>query len=104
MAGPEAPGDWGVFFDAADGFAGVVIYTPQGGMAQEIEALWTDAHVERAVAGGVVSGTSPVVTLALAALASPPRQGDTIEIRAATWTVADVQPGGTGVVRLILEG
>ena len=103
MAGPESPADLAVFFDAADGFAEVARYTPAGGMPAELEVIWTDAHVERPAAGGALSGTSPVVTLALAHLAAPPAQGDQIEIRGATWRVADVQPGGAGLARLILE-
>lgn len=104
MAGPEAPGDRRVFFDAADGFAEVVTYTPQGETALELEAIWTDAHLEVAAGFGAVSGTRPVLALALADLPVPPRQGDTVTSDArGAFTVADVQPNGTGHARLILE-
>jgi hypothetical protein len=104
MAGPEGAAELAVFFDAADGFGELATFTHAGGVATELVVIWTDAHVERPGAFGTVSGTQPVVTLALDHLAAPPAQGDAITVRGATWRVADVQPGGTGLVRLMLEG
>ena len=104
MAGPEAPGDLGVFFDAAGGFAELFTYTPAGGIAAEVQAIWSDPHVEVAAGFGAVSGTRPEVYLALADLGDVPAQGDRIESAArGAFTVADVQPNGTGLARLILE-
>lgn len=99
----EDASTWAVFMDEAT-FGESVTYTPQGGGALAITAILTNAHAERG--GGDFPGlsvTAPVLALPDSFLPAPPLVGDAVTARGVAYRVADVQPDGTGLSRLILE-
>ncbi len=51
---------------------------------------------------GIVSGTQPVFTLATTDVGSA-AVGDTITISSVAYTIAEIQPDGTGMTRLMLR-
>jgi len=51
---------------------------------------------------GLVAGTKPVLLLATASVASAV-SGDAVTAGGASYTIAEIQPDGTGMTRLILE-
>lgn len=54
-----------------------------------------------AALGGLVAGRTP--TLLLPTAAASPALGDPVTVGGATYTVAEIQPDGTGVTTLVLE-
>lgn len=51
---------------------------------------------------GIVAGTSPTFLVAAAAVPAA-AVGDTVTIAAVAYTIAEIQPDGTGMTRLILK-
>lgn len=93
----EGPEDWAVFMDPA-AFGEVASYTPADLGARDLPAIFTAAHAE--VAG--TSTVSPVLVIG-GVLGFAPAPGDAVTVRGVEYHVADAQPDGTGLVRLILE-
>lgn len=98
--------DWRLFFDTG-GAGEMVIYHPADGPDVALAGIFTAAHAVVARGGfdGGVSTVTPVLTL-------PPVHhlpvadlvaGDEVTCRAVLYRVADVQPDGSGMIRLILE-
>ncbi|RWR09710.1 head-tail joining protein [Paenirhodobacter populi] len=93
----EGPEDWATFMDPAV-FGEVVSYTPAGLGARDLPAIFTAASAE--VAG--TSTVSPVLAIG-GVLGFTPAPDDVVTVRGVEYRVADDQPDGTGLVRLILE-
>ncbi|MGX0875926.1 hypothetical protein ACSSV4_000598 [Roseovarius sp. MBR-154] len=103
MIGIEDPGDHDLFTDP-EVFGDLAQYTPQGGALIEVPGIFTAAHARVLDgAGPGVSSVSPVFAIFEDALPESPAQGDTLDLRGQSWRVADLEPDGTGMVRLILE-
>ena len=98
----EGPGEWAVFMDP-DTFGQPVIYTGAGRPPVSIHGIFTAAHAEVARGAGSVATTVPVLTLGEATLQFTPRAGDTVTVSGQPYRVADPQPDGSGLIRLILE-
>ena len=102
MSGVEDPGDRDLFTDPSV-FGDVADYDqPLGPVA--VAGVFTNAHLRVLDgAGPGASTTAPVFAIFDEALPVPPSQGDTLSLRGRDWRVADMEPDGTGMVRLILE-
>ena len=101
----EGPDDFDVFFDPDD-FGETFGYALAAGGGEDVTGIFTSAHT--VAAAGEWSGVStvaPVLTLAESGLPAGAGQGDTVtrQTDAALYRVADIQPDGSGLVRLILE-
>nr|WP_125459063.1 hypothetical protein [Oceanicella actignis] len=93
-----------VLFDGAGGFAQAVTWTPKGRPPADLAGIFTAAHA--AAGAGDWPGAStvqPVLTVAAADVPDGAGQGDKVDISGAQWRAADLQPDGTGLVRVILE-
>lgn len=100
----EDAADWDVFLDG-DVFAAAATWTRPAMAGVTVRGIRAEAHA--VAAGGDfpgVSTTAPVFTTAAAELPADAAQGDTLTIDGAPWRVADLQPDGAGMVRVILEG
>ena len=93
----EGPDEWAVFMDPSV-FGEPVTYTPSGGIAQSLAAVFTAAHATTLD----TSTVAPVLALFPPA-GLLPAAGDGVALRGISYRVADVQPDGTGLTRLILE-
>lgn len=95
----ESAADRALFCDPA-AFGATAAWHPAGGGGPiPLRGVFTPAH---AVILGDVSGLAPVMVLSLDA--GLPAVGDELRsLGGANWRVADVQPDGTGMARLILE-
>ncbi|MBT8169876.1 head-tail joining protein [Falsiruegeria litorea] len=106
----EGPEDWAVFMDPND-FGLPVTYQGAGQAPVNITGIFTAAHYEAARGLGSVSTVTPVLTIAANALPFALTAGDQLTINQAVaeytagtvFKVADSQPDGSGMVRLILE-
>jgi hypothetical protein len=94
--------DWGTFMDPAD-FAHAFAWEST---AEFVEGygLFNAAH-EVALSGefGGVSTRQPVLTVAESHMPTDAAQGDEVECKGRNWRVADIQPDGSGLARVILE-
>ena len=103
----DEPADWQVFFDTGPGGAAeVVTYHPAAAADVELPALFTAAHALVAGGGGGVgvSTATPILTIPDAQQwGVVPAVGDEVTRRAVLYRVADIQPDGSGLIRLILE-
>lgn len=95
----ESAADRALMFDPA-AFAEVATLTPSGGAPVEVSGIFTDGH--RAAFGDPGASTA-LSAFTLAAGAAAPRAGDILAARSVTWRIADTQPDGSGLIRLILE-
>ncbi|MBO9467060.1 hypothetical protein J7443_17585 [Tropicibacter sp. R15_0] len=109
--GIEGADDWAVFTDP-DVFGENVIFTGQGADPLTISAIFTTPGA--VVASGFQAGvatTEPMLTLGVAQLPFTPAQHDQVQLTVGhpgfpagtALRVADVQPDGSGMIRLILE-
>ncbi|MEL7166692.1 MAG: hypothetical protein AAGL96_14570 [Pseudomonadota bacterium] len=107
----EGPDEWAVFTDP-DVFGEVVTYQPQGQASVAVTAIFTAAQAVVAQGPGPgVASTEPILTLGEATLPSPPAAGDLVTLTVShpgfpagtTFKVAEPQPDGSGMTRLILE-
>lgn len=107
----EGADEWAVFTDP-DVFGEPVTYTGQGQNPATITAIFTAAHA--VVSGGIgpgVATTEPVLTVGADQLAFSPAKCDQVALTRShpgfpagtTFRVADPQPDGSGLIRLILE-
>lgn len=96
------PDDWSIFFDPDD-FAEPWVWESDADSA-EGQGIFTDAHAS-AFAGEFagVSTRSPVLVLSADAMPAGAAQGDAVEVRGRVWRAGDLQPDGSGLVRVILE-
>lgn len=100
----ETPADLAVLFSAED-FGQSATYTVAGGSGVGIEGIFTNAHADVApLDGRGISTVTPVFTVATLSLPPGAAQGDVLETGGSIWRVADLQPDGTGLTRIILEG
>lgn len=87
-----------------DTFGATVTYTPQGGVAASITAIFRAAHQLVEVQGGEpITTVAPILKVVLADLAATPRQNDTVAVSGATYKVGDVRPDGNGIALLVLR-
>lgn len=98
----ESPDDWATFMDPS-GFGEPVTYSGHGVDPLVIMGIFTAAHLMASPGMAPVSTTAPVLVIGAAQLPFAPAQGDEITRGAEVWRVADTQPDGTGLIRLILE-
>lgn len=103
----ESPDDWAIFTNPND-FGEAVTYTRQGQAPVSVNGIFTAAYA--LIAQGVAS-TSPVLAIGEAALPFTPEDGDLVTLTrnhadypaGTILRVADPQPDGSGLIRLILE-
>ncbi|MEM8849246.1 MAG: hypothetical protein AAGE03_04340 [Pseudomonadota bacterium] len=98
----ESPEDWGTFMDP-DVFGETVEYSGPEGDPVPVTGIWTAAHFTAAQGFAPVSTTEPVFVIGAAQLPFAPAQGDELTRQGEVWRVADPQPDGSGLIRLILE-
>ena len=99
--------DWEIF-TSPDDFGEVVTYEQEGQPPFSVNGIFTAAFA--LIAQGVAS-TAPILAIGEGATPSPPEAGDLITLTrnhagyppGTTLRVADPQPDGTGLIRLILE-
>lgn len=88
-----------------DTFPEAVVYTPAGGDAASITAVFDEAHEAVEFRDGQpVSTVQPTLWARLADLAAAPGPGDTVTLSTSgrTFEVVDVQPDGAGGATLRL--
>lgn len=87
-----------------DGAGESITYTPKGQPAFSIIGIFTESHEEVVVQDGVpISSVKPTLDVVLADFGERrPRQEDEIEREGTTYQVADVEPDGYGMAKLIL--
>lgn len=79
-----------------------VSYTPKGGVASTIVAIFDAAYESVSLVDGVsVSSVRPALGVRLADLSVAPRRGDSFVIGATTYEVRDVQLDGQGGATLL---
>ncbi len=95
--------DWDVFFDPAD-FGVTARWETQEGEMVDVDGIF-EASREVALSGntGGVSAILPVFSVALSAVPPSASQGDDLELDSVNYLVADIQPDGSGMARIILE-
>lgn len=95
--------DWDVFFDPAD-FADAATWDTQSGELVDLNGIFEEAR-EVALAGDAVgvSAIYSVLTVASVEVPASAAQGDDLEIANVNYRVADLQPDGSGLTRVILE-
>ena len=107
----EGPDEWAVFTDP-DVFGEPVTYAGQGQTPVTVNALFTAGHAVVAQGPGPgVATTEPVLSLGTDQLSFTPAQGDQVTLTRShpgfpagtVLNVADPQPDGSGLIRLILE-
>ncbi|MQQ09107.1 hypothetical protein GFB49_11630 [Epibacterium sp. SM1979] len=107
----EGPEEWAIFTDP-DVFGEVITYQGQGQTPAEITAVFSAPYA--LIDGGPgpgVATTQPTLTFGSEQLTFTPRQGDQVTLTQShpgfpagtTLRVADPQPDGAGLIRLILE-
>lgn len=96
----ESAADRALLFDPA-AFAEAATWSPQAGAPAAVSGIFTDGHRSQFGEAGV-SATLATFTLD-AATAPGLSAGDGLTARSVDWRVADVQPDGSGLIRLILE-
>jgi hypothetical protein len=86
-----------------DTFPAEVVYAHSAGPVVALTAVFDEAHVVQDVEGDRgVSTTRPVLTVRRADLSLAPRPGDTLSVDGRSWRVAEVQPDGGGMSKLLL--
>lgn len=95
--------DWDVFFDPAD-FGVTARWVTQLGDMVDIDGIF-EAGREVALSGnsGGVSAILPVFTVAESLIPTTAAQADDLEVNSSNYLVADIQPDGSGMARIILE-
>ncbi|AKU43298.1 head-to-tail joining protein [Rhodobacter phage RcCronus] len=95
--------DWDVFFDPDD-FADSAVWDTQAGEFVEIDGIFeAGREVVLAGDGAGISAIMPVLTVASDSVPATAAQGDDLEVRDKNFRVADLQPDGSGLTRVILE-
>lgn len=85
-------------------FGSMARYTRAGGAAADVTGIFSAPHARRAQGGGPgVSTLSPTLTLFAADLPAGAGQGDAVTVDAVAYVVRDLEPDGSGLVRLTLE-
>lgn len=96
-------GDWDVFLSPAD-FGETVFWETQDGEFAELDGIFENAReVVLPGEGGGVSAMMPVLVVAESAVPESAAQDDDLEIRGRNYRVADIQPDGSGLSRIVLE-
>lgn len=89
-----------VFSEATD----AIVYTPSGGSAESIEAVYDDKWERVVVQGGLPHVTTgPVVDIRLADVSQTPQRGETISARGTTYLITEVEENGHGAVKCHLS-
>lgn len=95
--------DWDVFM-SPDDFGEPVFWETQGGEFAELSGIFTSAReVVLPGEGGGISAMLPVLVVAECAVPETASQDDDLEIRGRNYRVADIQPDGSGLSRIVLE-
>ncbi|MGB0131158.1 head-tail joining protein [Chlorobium sp.] len=89
--------DISLFFDAKSGAAVSAVFN-----STAISVLFDDEHYAASGEGADISTSQPMVTCRAQDVAGI-EQGDSITVDGTAYSVADVQPDGTGVMVLILQ-
>lgn len=95
--------DWGVFFSPDDFGHRAYWQTLEGEFAEVDGILEAAREVVLPGDGGGVSARMPVLTLPESSIPETASQGDDMEIKGRNYRVADIQPDGSGLARIILE-
>jgi len=95
--------DWDVFLSSED-FATLAAWETLEGETAELEGIFQDAH-EVVLSGDTIGASTvmPALTVATSQLPTTAAEGDDLEIRGINYRVADLQPDGSGMTRVILE-
>lgn len=101
MAGSFLTSDLAMMFDT-DVFAETVTYTPSGGSAVSIPAIFDLPFEEMAVQETGVDSAAPQCAVRSADAPSA-KPGDTVQRGATVYNVISAQPDGTGVTTLVLS-
>ncbi|QDF14257.1 head-to-tail joining protein [Dinoroseobacter phage vB_DshS-R4C] len=98
----ESLADWSIFTDP-DVFGEPVTWTTPP-LPDPVPAIFTDASEDRpATLGPGVLTIAPTLTLGAAQLPFSPARNHRCTVRGITYRVAEVQPDGSGGLRLLLE-
>ena len=89
------------FFDPA-GLGVAASFIPAGGSAKTVNGVFEDEYVDIDSGGVGIDGSGPKFICAAADVPGV-KQGDALIVNAVSYTVADVQPDGSGIVELILR-
>jgi hypothetical protein len=100
----ETPADLDTLLDP-EVFGTCAAWRGAAGAEREVWGIFTASYAVLARGDAIgVSGLSPVYTVAAVHFAGdPPRKGDRLTIDGVDYVVADPQPDGSGLIRLILE-
>jgi hypothetical protein len=99
----EDDADRALFMDAAV-FGTAATWTPAGGDPVAVSGIWSDPHRVGAPGDGPgVSTTAPSLTLFATDLPAGAAEGDEVSAKSATWTALDLEPDGSGLVRVTLQ-
>lgn len=97
----ETDADRAAFMDALGEAAS---YTPAAGAPTLLRGVFTAPHARRGDGFGPgVSTLEPSLTVFAADLPEGAAQGDAVTINATAYAVRDLEPDGSGLVRLALE-
>lgn len=95
--------DWDVFMDPEE-FGDSAFWDTQGGEFVELVGFFeASREVVLPGDGGGVSALLPVLTVAETSVPETASQDDDVEINGRNYRVADIQPDGSGLSRIILE-
>lgn len=99
----ETAADRAMMMDPA-AFGTAALWTVGAAAPVAVNGIWTAPHRDVAAGDGPgVSLTAPMLTVFEADLPAGAGQGDTIAARGASWTVLDLEPDASGLVRVILQ-
>lgn len=85
-------------------FGQAAVYTPAAGQPVALTGIFTAPHATRGENGGLgVSTLEPSLTVFAADLPAQAAQGDAVTITAIGYSVRDLEPDGSGLVRIALE-
>lgn len=77
-------------------------YTPQGGQASAIKAIFDNSFDAVNLTGGVVESASPQATVKTTDVPNA-KHGDTLNINSITYKIIGIHPDATGITLLILS-
>lgn len=99
----ETATDRALFMDA-EAFGTAATWTVEGGEPVALYGIWTEPHATGAPGDGPgVSLTAPVLTVFAADLPEGAAAGDAIDAKGKAWVALDIEPDGSGLVRVPLQ-
>ena len=98
---PLADDDLDIFFSNSD-VAKTATYTPAVGTAKSVQVIFDAPFAMTSAQGIDYQSDVPVVTVKTSDLPSA-GEGDTLTVDGVVYKIAEVQPDGTGISRIILS-